>query len=63
MDALNAERFPLTGRMLPQMRNRAFVLRCRNGSEAPFDGGFNHLLESLIAGLEAGLAREPAAAQ
>ena len=52
LEELDDERFPLTRATLPLMRNRAFVMRWKNGSEAPLDTGFDALLESLLKGLE-----------
>lgn len=54
LDEVSAEDFPLTVQMLPQMRDKAFVLRCKNGSQSPLDGGFELLLDALIGGLERG---------
>lgn len=57
--ALDADRFPETARILPRMRNRAFALRWKNGAAVPLDGGYEALLENLIAGIA---ARAPASA-
>lgn len=53
LDALDAERFPLVTRHLPQMYNRSFVMRWKSGDVAPLDDGYNFLIEILILGLEA----------
>ncbi|MBB6467966.1 AcrR family transcriptional regulator [Aminobacter lissarensis] len=53
LDALDAARFPLVKRHLPQMYNRSFVMRWKSGDVAPLDDGYNFLIETLILGLEA----------
>lgn len=50
---LDAESYPLTVRHLPDMLNRSFVLRWKNGAHAPLDGGFEFLLEALLASIKA----------
>lgn len=53
LDALDTARFPLVTRHLPQMYNRAFVMRWKSGSVAPLDDGYDFLVETLLLGLEA----------
>ncbi|WP_181178325.1 TetR family transcriptional regulator [Mesorhizobium sp. B4-1-3] len=53
LSALDKSRFPLVTEHLPQMYNRSFVMRWKSGDEAPLDGGYNCLIETLILGLEA----------
>lgn len=50
---LDAARFPLVTRYLPLMHNRAFVMRWQSGDTAPLAEGYDFLIETLIAGLEA----------
>lgn len=45
-------RYPLLGRYLPVLANKAFMLRWENGSRAPLDSSFNRFVEAIIAGLE-----------
>lgn len=52
LEAINAANYPLTKKYLPQMYNRAFVMRWKSGDLAPLDEGFDFLIETLIAGLE-----------
>lgn len=53
LSALDPARFPETAAYLPLMRNRAFALRWKNGVEVPLAGGYDALIENLIAGLAA----------
>ncbi|MCA0920898.1 TetR/AcrR family transcriptional regulator [Pseudooceanicola nanhaiensis] len=57
MNQLDPQEYPLLTASYPEMRNRAFVTRWRNGSDSPLDGGFELLLDTLILGLEARRAR------
>lgn len=50
---LDAARFPLVTRHLPQMYNRAFVMRWKSGDAAPLEEGYDFLIETLLLGLEA----------
>lgn len=43
---------PLLAAHLPRMVNQAFVLRWRNGTEAPLDAAYRAFVECMIAGLE-----------
>jgi len=52
LDELPAEDYPETQRVLPLLRNRAFILRWSNGATVPLDSAFEMLVESLIRGLE-----------
>ncbi|MEJ2624142.1 MAG: TetR family transcriptional regulator [Pseudolabrys sp.] len=52
LDALDVEAFPAIAEYMPLMRNKSFVLRWQNGSSVPLTGGYDCLIESLIAGLE-----------
>jgi AcrR family transcriptional regulator len=53
LEDLDRKEFPLVTQHLPQMYNRAFVMRWQNGEAAPLDDGYDFLLETLILGLEA----------
>ncbi|MDK3018184.1 TetR/AcrR family transcriptional regulator [Pseudodonghicola flavimaris] len=53
MNALSPEEYPHLTALYPKMRNRAFVTRWKNGSEAPLDTGFRMLVDTLIEGLSA----------
>lgn len=46
-------RYPLLGRHLPALANKAFILRWDNGSRAPLDSSFSRFVETVIAGLDA----------
>ncbi|MFD1911288.1 TetR/AcrR family transcriptional regulator [Halodurantibacterium flavum] len=48
---IDAERFPRLHSALPDMANKAFILRWDNGSVVPLDGGFRVYVEAFIAGL------------
>ena len=52
LEDLDPMLFPLVTQHLPQMYNRAFVMRWQNGEVAPIDDGYDFLLETLILGLE-----------
>lgn len=53
MNALSPEEYPHLTMLYPQMRNRAFVTRWKNGSDTPLDSGFEMLVDSLIEGVAA----------
>lgn len=53
LEALNGSQFPLLKQYLPEMYNRAFVIRWKSGNAAPLEEGYNFLIETLILGLEA----------
>ena len=53
LEELDPKLFPLVTQHLPQMYNRAFVMRWQSGEVAPIDDGYDFLLETLILGLEA----------
>lgn len=46
-------RYPLLGRHLPVLANRAFILRWDNGTQAPMDSSFAQFVEVIVQGLEA----------
>jgi TetR/AcrR family transcriptional regulator, tetracycline repressor protein len=48
-------RYPVLGRYLPMLANRAFMLRWSNGTEVPLDSSFNHFVEVVVNGLERAL--------
>ena len=50
-------RYPLLGRHLPALANKAFMLRWENGSRAPLESSFSQFVEVIVAGLEQMLAR------
>lgn len=58
LSAVDPDRYPHLGRHLNAMRNRAFVTRWENGLSAPLDGAFNAFVETMIRGLETGVAQE-----
>lgn len=47
------EDHPLLARNLPLLVNQGFIVRWKNGVEAPLDDGFDMFVECLILGLEA----------
>ena len=49
-------RYPMLGRHLPALANKAFILRWTNGTEVPLDSSFSQFVEVVIAGLEQILA-------
>lgn len=57
LGGIDAAAFPILARQMPQLANRAFVLRWQNGVDAPLDGGFAFFVDCVIAGLEALVAR------
>lgn len=57
LKALDPARFPLVTEHLPQMYNRAFVMRWKSGTDAPMDEGYDFLIETLLLGLEAQVNR------
>jgi TetR/AcrR family transcriptional regulator, tetracycline repressor protein len=48
-------RYPVLGRYLPVLANRAFMLRWSNGTEVPLDSSFKRFVEVVISGLEESL--------
>lgn len=53
LDELPEEEYPECVRAMPLVKNRAFVLRWTNGTEVPFDSGFEALVEGMLLALEA----------
>ena len=51
--ALDPGQYPLLCAALPEMTNRAFVLRWENGAVHPLDGGHKAFVEAFLAGLTA----------
>jgi len=49
-------RYPMLGRYLPALANRAFILRWTNGTEVPLDSSFAKFVDVIIHGLEEILA-------
>jgi len=45
-------RYPMLGRHLPALANRAFILRWTNGTEVPLDSSFGKFVDVIIRGLE-----------
>jgi TetR/AcrR family tetracycline transcriptional repressor len=45
-------RYPLLGRHLPALANRAFMLRWDNGTQAPMDSSFARFVEVIVQGLD-----------
>lgn len=48
----DAEAYPMLARHLPDLENRAFVVRWQNGAEAPLDDSFDAYIDVAIHGLE-----------
>jgi len=44
-------RYPMLGRYLPSLANRAFILRWTNGTEVPLDTSFARFVDVIIEGL------------
>lgn len=55
----DAARYPQVARLLPQLANRAFILRWQNGATAPMDGSFELFVDFIVAGLEATIPATP----
>lgn len=55
ISTLDVLRFPVLGRHLPMLANRAFMLRWSNGTEVPLDSSFKLFVEVVINGLERAL--------
>ncbi|WP_120010300.1 TetR/AcrR family transcriptional regulator C-terminal domain-containing protein [Teichococcus vastitatis] len=51
----DATRYPHLVRLLPRLRNRAFILRWQNGAVAPMDSSFEIFVSCIIGGLEKSL--------
>ncbi|MCE8547956.1 TetR/AcrR family transcriptional regulator C-terminal domain-containing protein [Ruegeria pomeroyi] len=49
---IDAAKFPTTTTLMPELTNRAFILRWENGTTAPLDDGFDMFAEAMILGLE-----------
>jgi TetR/AcrR family transcriptional regulator, tetracycline repressor protein len=43
---------PTLARYLPQLANKAFILRWSNGSKVPMDSSFELFVDVIIMGLE-----------
>jgi hypothetical protein len=52
ISTLDVLRYPVLGRYLPMLANRAFMLRWSNGTKVPLDSSFNKFVEVVINGLE-----------
>lgn len=50
---------PLLAANLPYLENQAFMLRWSSGADQPLDRGFAAAVDTLIAGLEARLPKQP----
>ena len=57
LEAVDPAVHPAIAGQLPGIANRAFVLRWQNGVTAPLDDSFAFFIATVIAGLEAMLAR------
>ncbi len=45
-------RYPLLGRYLPALANKAFILRWDNGTQAPMESSFARFVEVIVQGLD-----------
>ena len=62
IEAVDPERYPTLGRNLPNLANKAFILRWQNGIDNPLDDGFDFSVKTLLAGLSSMVpATRPAA--
>jgi TetR/AcrR family tetracycline transcriptional repressor len=57
LQGINASTHPTLAQHLPRLANRAFVLRWKNGTEAPLNGGYEMFVGAVISGLEVQLTR------
>jgi len=55
---IRALEYPTLARYLPQMANRAFIVRWQNGVDAPMQASFDTYVELFITGLEQALAAD-----
>ncbi|MCW5772301.1 MAG: TetR family transcriptional regulator [Rhodospirillaceae bacterium] len=53
VQAIPSLAYPTLARHLPDMANRAFILRWQNGVEAPLEASFEAFIDCVIRGLEA----------
>lgn len=58
LQGLDEHRYPQLTRHLPQLANKAFILRWQNGAEAPLGRSFKQFVELVVAGIEALAARQ-----
>lgn len=49
---INRDNYPVLAANLPQLSNRAFILRWENGVDAPLDDSYRIYVEVVIAGIE-----------
>jgi AcrR family transcriptional regulator len=49
---VDADAYPILGKNLPLLANKAFILRWQSGAQAPLDQSFNCYVEMIIGGLE-----------
>lgn len=61
LDAVDAGRHPRLHRLLPQLRNRAFIVRWDSGVDHPLDASFEAWIATILAGLAAGAPAGPQA--
>ena len=54
-------RYPMLGRHLPALANKAFILRWTNGVDVPLDSSFSKFVDVVIRGLEQILAESRSA--
>ncbi len=52
IEQVDCDRFPITAKLLPELSNKAFIMRWENGITAPMDEGFELFINAFIAGLE-----------
>ncbi len=48
---IDPDRYPTLARAMPDLANRAFILRWQNGSEMPLDDSFDAYVDTVIDGL------------
>jgi hypothetical protein len=52
ISTLDVMQYPILARYLPQIANKAFIVRWSNGIQVPLDSSFDMLVDVLILGLE-----------
>ncbi|WP_454720853.1 MULTISPECIES: TetR/AcrR family transcriptional regulator [Cupriavidus] len=55
--SIRALDYPTLARYLPDMANKAFIVRWQNGTDAPMDSSFDLYVDVVIRGIESSLAR------
>ncbi len=55
--SIRALDYPTLARYLPEMANKAFIVRWQNGTDAPMDSSFGLYVDVVIRGIESSLAR------